>query len=373
MAITVPGHVKKLANRPIRWGPGNARKIGLLGTYRATLWTAPWSDPSWEFWANISATNFLPANRVDLFWEMHPEFVFTERQNDAWEHLQRCRIPVMMQEQHKDVPASARNPIEQMRTEFPGLHYSSQTAYQIALALIYGATDIGLWGIEYGHATEYERQRGNCQMWLGIAIGRGVKVHTPPGCTLLDEVVYDLAHGKDYGYDLTKEQYALDVARFREAITQQPALSKERLVDVTGDPAALKQAEAKRMQNKDFAAAMEKINQDPRQPAWMTQLEGETPALDMKNDYDAEKTDQILARQSRKIQAEADLRAAQKMQAGVQEGERPNRNKLLNKEERDAAFGGIHLKNTFQQEHAGRIDAAIALGGSVNEKEEVPT
>ena len=313
MAIAVPGPVRKLANRPLRWGPGNARKIGLLGTYRATLWTAPWPDPSWEFWANMSAVNFLPGNRVDLLWEMHPRFVFTERQKnghqDAWAHLQRCRTPVMMQAQHADVAASLRYPIEQIRTEFPGLHFGSQTAYQIALALTYGVTDLGLWGIEYGHSTEYARQRGNCQQWLGIAIGRGVRVHTPPGCTLLDEVVYDLAQGKDYGYDLTPEQYLLDKERFAAAIAQQPALAKERLIDATAQATddVLAQAAATRAKDPDFMAQMEKIAREGAQrvPSEVAQR----AAARIKDDEQA--------RMERQIVAEDDLRKAREMQAGV--------------------------------------------------------
>jgi len=207
-------------------GPGRQRKVALLGTVKSTLAHAPWSDPSWEFWANSSAYNYCPEGRLDMLLELHPKFCFTEKRKngfkDYFAFLQRCRIPVLMKEAYEAVPSSVRYPLEQVRTEFPGCHFGSQTAFGIALALVQGVTDLGFWGVEYGHDTERNdgqdrrTQRENCLMWIGIAIGRGVRMHIPPGCHLLDQPAYKDG-GMDYAVDLSPEQYEKDKLRFAEA------------------------------------------------------------------------------------------------------------------------------------------------------------
>jgi hypothetical protein len=185
--------------RPQSVGPGHARKIGIIGTHAGSLMYAPWYDPSWEFWAHASGALKVPEGRADLFFDLHPEHCFTkERKNgfkDYYKWLQRLRTPVMMQQTYEAVPASKRYPLEQVRQEFPGLTFGGHVAYMIALALIRGVTHIGLWGCEYSGKSEYALQRGNCQMWIGIAIGRGVQIIVPKTCTLLVD------SGEDYAYD----------------------------------------------------------------------------------------------------------------------------------------------------------------------------
>lgn len=201
MAVTLPGSefTRQAAARPTRIGPGSARKIALVGTHGKSLMYAPWYDPTWEFWAHASGAQKVPEGRADLFFDLHPEHCFSlEKKNgfaNYYRWLQRLRTPVMMQRSYEAVPASKRYPLEQVRQEFPGLTFGSHAAYMIALALIRGVTHIGLWGIEYGNDSEYALQRGNCQMWLGIAIGRGVQIIVPPTCTLL------IDSGEDYAYD----------------------------------------------------------------------------------------------------------------------------------------------------------------------------
>lgn len=57
----------------------------------------------------------------------------------------------------------------------------------IALALTEGVSAIGLFGVNYSTESEYQRQRGSCEYWLGRASGMGVRVVLPEQCTLLRE------------------------------------------------------------------------------------------------------------------------------------------------------------------------------------------
>ena len=274
MAVLVPGTIRKVAARPQVYGPGRGvRKIGIVGTYSPTLWCAPWSDPSWEFWGNTSAYNKVPPGRLDMLIDTHPKFCFMEaRKNgfkDYFEFLKRSRTPILMQNQYEDIPASVRYPREQILTEFPHLEYKSMTAELIAYAILIGATDLGFWGVEYGHDTEkYDGQRrfyqrDNCRMWVGIAYGRGLGIHTPPGCTLLeDSNCKERGYRReDYGFDLTVEKYAADKDRQKEAMQKTQPFAPSGLKDLN-TPEEHRAAHETRMADPDFAREYDKMKHE---------------------------------------------------------------------------------------------------------------
>lgn len=274
MAVLLPGTVRRVAARPPMYGPGRGvRRVGIIGTYNPTLWCAPWSDPSWEFWGNTSAVNKVPAGRLDMLIDTHPKFCFTEaRKNgfkDYFEFLKRSRTPILMQNQYEDIPASVRYPIEQIRTEFPHLEFKSMTAELVAYAILIGVTDLGFWGVEYGHDTEkYDGQdrfyqRDNCRMWIGIAYGRGLRIHTPPECTLLEDSNCQ-ARGyrrEDYGFDLTPDAYAAAKVRQAEAMKKTQPFAPAGLKDLVS-PEDFKAAEAKRLADPEYAKEFEKMKHE---------------------------------------------------------------------------------------------------------------
>lgn len=96
-----------------------------------------------------------------------------------------------MQEHHDDVPASVEYPKDRILLEFGGIrrYFKNQVAWMIALAMSEGVTHLGLWGINYGHDTEYEIQRGSAEYWLGRVEERGIHLYLPNECSLLAEPV----------------------------------------------------------------------------------------------------------------------------------------------------------------------------------------
>lgn len=197
-------------------GPGRLRKVALLGGAKDTLRLAPWSDPSWELWAHNSIPPRSLKRTPDRFFDLHPPNCFQESakcgRTDYYGWLKSLRVPVYMQQAYPEIPASVRYPREQVQTEWPLAPFGSQTAWMIALALREGVTHLGLYGIHYAFETEYEDQRANCELWVGIAMGRGVQVFIPPGCPVAREP-------KDlYGYEShTPEKYAQRLAKFKTA------------------------------------------------------------------------------------------------------------------------------------------------------------
>ena len=91
-------------------GLGRLRKIALIGT-APTMWFAPFHDPSWEIWAHNSAAHVCP--RVDRIFDLHPrDFIEKPKvwMKDYLKWLQRCPVPLYMQEHYADIPQSIRYP-----------------------------------------------------------------------------------------------------------------------------------------------------------------------------------------------------------------------------------------------------------------------
>lgn len=173
-------------------GPGRLRKIALIGS-APSISSAPWHDPSWEIWAH--ATVHHHCARVDRYFDLHPWEWITGKQVPGYlKFLQKASVPVYMQTTHAEVPASIRYPRERVMTEFRR-YFTSHAAWMMALALTEGVTTLGLWGIHYGHKTEYEQQRAGCEYWMGVCEGRGVQVVTPEDSPLCREPAHL------YGYE----------------------------------------------------------------------------------------------------------------------------------------------------------------------------
>lgn len=109
-------------------------------------------------------------------------------------------FPIYMLEPQPDIPGSAQYPFEEIIASY-GVNaenvefFTNSFGYMAALAIHMGAKKIEAYGFEMSSKTEYGQQKPNACFWSGIAIGRGVHIALPEGCTLL-------GHGeKLYGYE----------------------------------------------------------------------------------------------------------------------------------------------------------------------------
>lgn len=192
LRVALPSHpgqwVKAAPRRPPLAGPGRARKIALLGG-ASTIKAAPWHDPTWELWAHASCRGRCQ-REPDLFFDLHPPALWKDPKKKFWDPsyfdwLKQNHVPIYMQEQYPEVPASLKYPFATMITEFRD-YLTNTLAYMIALALMEGVTHLGVFGCNYDAESEYGPQRGCAEYWLGVAEGRNVHVLLPPGCDLLN-------------------------------------------------------------------------------------------------------------------------------------------------------------------------------------------
>lgn len=145
---------------------------------------------------------------MDRYFDLHPKACWTragkgEKNYTAW--LARNTTPIYMQKHYAEAPASIEYPKRRILLEFADArgYFTNHVAWMIALALTEGVDSIGLYGINYSTESEYVRQRGSAEYWLGRASGAGVRVVLPEQCSLLKEPALL------YGYESHDEQTGL--------------------------------------------------------------------------------------------------------------------------------------------------------------------
>lgn len=200
------------------------KKVAIVGFAETTRLKAPFHDQSWEIWAMNQLYRFIP--RATRWFEIHPHegphsyLADAVPGTDYAKWLAECPIPVYMVSHKPEFPTSVTYPFRQMIEEF-GLedirpdardkgYFHSSVDYMIALAISEGFQEIGVWGVDMTHDSEYGYQKPSGSFWLGVAKGRGIKLTLPKESALLKN------EGYAYGYDPLPQNHLLDHAQARE-------------------------------------------------------------------------------------------------------------------------------------------------------------
>lgn len=95
-------------------------------------------------------------------------------------------IPVYVQESvAKKYKACKPFPFAEAEKLMGVTYFTSSFSYMLAMAIMEGATEIGIWGVDLVHGEEYEEQRPCAEYLLGIARAKGIKITIPQQSALL--------------------------------------------------------------------------------------------------------------------------------------------------------------------------------------------
>lgn len=100
-------------------------------------------------------------------------------QNNLGEVIMRInnfRCPLIGPYKYAEIPLSETFPLEACVKEFGYPYFTNTICYMIAHALLMGAKEINIYGVNQAGSHEYTEERGGVEYWIGIAVGRGVKV-----------------------------------------------------------------------------------------------------------------------------------------------------------------------------------------------------
>lgn len=232
--------------------PSTGRRIAIVG-FGDTAKDCPYNDPSWELWGmngwlRVAAERGVPAppERYSLWCDMHtPEYTeqygVLAKIGDVqvkWLESEHP-FPVLMLERYERFPSSRRYPIEDVIRKVGRDYFTSTVAYMLALAFCQDdVVEVGLWGIDLVHETEYGEQRPCAEYYIGRLEGKGVKVTTHPRSALLSQL-------HRYGYEeenplygeiagLIRDVYADSKKKFDELTAKQEEIHAEMRVNDAG-------------------------------------------------------------------------------------------------------------------------------------------
>jgi hypothetical protein len=190
--------------------------VAIVGSSPETRELAPWDHPDIDIWVfneaysqNIRGKDGEPykwCKRANAVFQLHDQAVYRSEHNRSdrrhWEWLQQEHgdLAVYMKEVDPQVPNSKRLPIEALHGLLDDFRHGTQqekrsyltSTVAIALALaIHRAYDcILIYGVEMASDTEYQYQRECVLFWLGVAVGRGIRVVMVSGESMFNRPVY---------------------------------------------------------------------------------------------------------------------------------------------------------------------------------------
>lgn len=164
-------------------------RVLILGTAISSLKGIPFGD-DWEIWGCGIAWQFT--DRVNRWFEMHnldalrksPELYGAHL---SWLDSQEC--PIMVREKWVGLKNPEIYPLQEIVSKF-GDYFTSTVSYMIGYAILKGATEIALLGVNMAWSEEYGEQRPGCEHLLGIAKGRDISITLPLTTDLLKAPLY---------------------------------------------------------------------------------------------------------------------------------------------------------------------------------------
>jgi len=156
--------------------------VAIVGSHPRTRLEFDFNRTDCDIWIFNEALSNGTFPRADAVFQMHvpPIWRNPANRNDAhhFEWLQEPKdgTEVYMQDQYPDVPRSVRYPLEEVTERFGVRHFTSSIAYALALACFKGYKRMEVYGVEMETNTEYQYQRDGVTLWLGVAMGLGIKV-----------------------------------------------------------------------------------------------------------------------------------------------------------------------------------------------------
>lgn len=162
-------------------------KIAIIGTAPSSC--DVYMD-GWQHWG--LAYRYLDhvrdgENYLDRAFELHSMEYFKEegRTPAFFEWIKKPPIPVYVMPNFEAEHGCKIYPVEAALGIIGGPYVTSSIAWMLLQAILEGADEVALLGIDMATDTEYANQRPCIELLIGVCMGRGIKVHVPKESSLL--------------------------------------------------------------------------------------------------------------------------------------------------------------------------------------------
>lgn len=149
-------------------------KVVILGTAMTSVAGMPEDD--WEVWG--CGTAWQLTDRADRWFELHNIDALRQTPQLYGPHLawlDSQTIPIMVKHEYSGIKTPVLLPIDKITAEF-GDYFTNTISYMIAYAMLEGAEEIAIMGVNMAWNEEYSEQRPSCEHMIGWAQGKGIKV-----------------------------------------------------------------------------------------------------------------------------------------------------------------------------------------------------
>jgi hypothetical protein len=188
---------------------------------------APYDDKDVEIWVLGNRADRHLSKRVTRIFEIHDNLSEHKdpKRYENWVLAQE--LPVVAGEKNFAGCVVERFPYKKVEELYGSLYLTSSPAYMMAYAILKGATEIQIYGVDLSVSDhEYFWQRPCMEAWIGFAKGRGIKVVIPE-VSHVGKSRY--VEGRDWNGDtevgvFSEEEFgaqALDCATKREVLQKQ--------------------------------------------------------------------------------------------------------------------------------------------------------
>ena len=187
-------------------------KVALIGTAPSSRMLAPFGDPTWKIWG-CSPGNMGQLPRVDEWFEIHGNLLWPENKHYGEPYVNWLRqqtFPINMQNQSL-VPNAIPLPKKELVKEFGPYFFTSSFAWMMGLAMMRGAKEIALYGIDMASRDEYILQRPGAYYFFMEAKRRGIKMTAPYESDIMQPPsLYGFSEVTQYGRKLLARKVELD-------------------------------------------------------------------------------------------------------------------------------------------------------------------
>ena len=203
-------------------------KIALVGTAPSSRMLAPYADPSWTIWG-CSPGNMGVLPRVDAWFEIHGNLLWPEHKHYGEPYINWLRqqtFPIYMQNQEL-VPNAVPLPYREIVKEFGPYFFTSSFAWMMAFAMMKGAKEVALYGIDMASRDEYILQRPGAYYFFEEGKKRGIKMQAPYESDIMQPPgLYGFSEVTQYGRKLLARKSELD-QRVRDLKAQRDGASQQ--------------------------------------------------------------------------------------------------------------------------------------------------
>lgn len=226
-----------------------SRSVAIVGFSEKTMKYCLTSKAE-ELWTLNHAFIVKDFPKVTRLFELHKKYWYLRKE------VPRCvaygkwlsekqPFPIYMQYKRKEVPSSVKFPLDAVikdclsgfveqdedKKETIRKYFTSSFAYMMALAIHEKFDTIEIYGIDMENNTEYSYQRPCAEFWIGLALGRGIKVILQKPCELCDAVLYGYENVPYIDINRLKEIHRIYQARYDEYYVRMGEIAKQLALD----------------------------------------------------------------------------------------------------------------------------------------------